>query len=112
MDENKKIKYDKYTLTFSILYLSILLAFMLVHGLLSVINSHIAWLVLDLVFTMIAITFIVLSANLLFRRCLINRENDLISFILSIITFALSIICFVWWCAGAINSLIAVANEM
>ncbi len=111
MAENK-IKYDKYSLTFSVLYLGLLLAFMLVHGLLGVVRSHIFWLVVNIVFTMIAITFIVLTSGLLFRRCMINRHNDLISFVLCIIAFIISIICFIWWLSGAINNLIGIVREM
>lgn len=105
-------KYDKYCLTFSILYLSLLVAFMLVHGLLGVVDGNIFWLVVNLVFTMIAITFVVLTANLLFRRCVYIRENDVVSFVLSILAFIIAIICLVWWLGDAINNLIGVVREM
>ena len=105
-------KHDQYCLTISILYLGLMVAFMVVHGLLGVIQGNIFWLVVNIVFTMIAITFVVLTANLLFRRCLYIRENDMLSFILSIIAFIISILCLIWWLGDAINNLIGVAREM
>ncbi len=107
-----KKSHDNYCLTFSILYLGIMLAFMLVHGLLGVVQGNIFWLVVNIVFTMIAITFVVLTANLLFRRCVYIRENDLLSFVLSIIAFIISILCLIWWLSDAINNLIGVVREL
>ena len=107
-----KNNYDKYCLTFSILYLGLILVFMLIHALLGVIQGNIFWLVMNIVFTMIAITFVVLTANLLFRRCIFIRENDLLSFILSIIAFIIAILCLIWWLSDAINNLIGVVREL
>ena len=107
-----KNKHDQYCLTFSILYIGLQVAFMVVHGLLGVIQGNIFWLVVNIIFTMIAITFVVLTAILLFRRCIYVRENDLLSFILSIIAFVIAIICLVWWRSDAINNLIGVVREM